>query len=89
MKSALELAMEKTATKAGIKLTEKQRKEIEEIRSVAKSKVAEEEIMVAQKLGAMPDPQAASILKEHSAAFIRKILDKADAEIEQIRGGNS
>jgi len=85
MKSALELAMEKTAGKAGTKLTDKQKKDIAEIRSVAKAKAAEEEIMARDKLASLADPQAAATLKEQSAALVRRILEKAEGKVEEIR----
>lgn len=84
MKSALELAMEKTAQKEGAKPTEKQKREIEEIRSIAKAKAAEEEIM-AQGQIASADPAKAKELKELSAARIRKIMADAEAKIEKAR----
>lgn len=85
MKSALELAMERTG--GGPKLTPEQKRKIEEIRSVAKAKVAEEEIMVAKKIGGMNDPAAIGQLKGQSAALIRKIEADAEAKVEKVRGG--
>lgn len=85
MKSALELAMERAG---GVtKLTPEQKREIEEIRAVAKAKVAEEEIMAAKKVGGMNDPAAIEQLKGQSAALIRKIEADAEAKVEKVRGG--
>ncbi len=85
MKSALELAMERSGVAA--KLTPEQKRKIEDIRAVAKSKVAEEEIMAAKKISGMNDPAAIAQLKEQSAAFIRKIEAGAEAQVEKVRGG--
>ena len=85
MKSALELAMERSGGVA--KLTPEQKREIGEIRSVAKAKVAEEEIMAAKKIDGMSDPAAIAQLKEQSAALIRKIEANAEAKVEKVRGG--
>lgn len=84
MKSALELAMEKTAGKEP-KLTADQKKEIEEIRSVAKAKAAEEEIMAAGQMGRAASPEAAKDIKEKSAARIRKIMADAEAKAEKVK----
>lgn len=85
MKSALELAMERSGGVA--KLTPKQKKEIEELRAVAKSKIAEEEIMAAKKISGMNDPAAIEQLKGQSAALIRKIEAAVEAKVEKVRGG--
>ncbi len=85
MKSALELAMERSGNVA--KLTPEQKKKIEDIRAVAKSKIAEEEIMTAKKIGGMDDPAAIAQLKEQSAALIRKIEADTEAKVEKVRGG--
>lgn len=85
MKSALELAMERSGGVA--KLTPKQKKEIEELRAVAKSKIAEEEIMAAKKISGMSDPAAIEQLKGQSAALIRKIEAAVEAKVEKVRGG--
>lgn len=83
MKSARELALEKTGK--GPSLTDSQKKEIAEIRSVAKAKAAEEEIMAAEKLARTPDPESARQLKEQSAARVRKIMDDAENKIEKLK----
>lgn len=85
MKSALELAMERSGGVA--KLSPKQKREIEEIRAVAKAKVAEEEIMAAKNISGMDDPAAIAQLKAQSAALIRKIEANAEEKVEKVRGG--
>ncbi len=86
MKSALELAMERTGGN-NPNLTAEQKAAIEEIRSIARAKTAEEEIMANQQLAAMADPAAIAQLKEQSAARKRKIEADAEDKVERIRAG--
>jgi len=83
MKSAIELAME--GSSGGKKLSDKQKNEIAEIRSKAKAKKAETEIMFNQKSRSLPPSQELDILKEEHSRDLIKIAEKMEAEIEKIR----
>ncbi len=85
MKSAKELAMEKLGIGKEKKLTDSQKKEIAEIRQIAKAKRAEEEIMLQNKIAGLPESEEKEILREQTAQAIRKIEARAEEKIEGIR----
>ena len=84
MKSAIELAMEKTGGDRK-KLTEAQKKEIAEIRSKAKARMAEEEIMFQKKTAGLPPGEAKAEIEAGYANTVRKIREKMESDIEKVR----
>ncbi len=84
MKSAIELAMERSGGGDKRKLTDTEKKEIAEIRSKAKAKVAELEIMFAQKSALIAGPEL-DALKERHFGEIKKVERKREAEAEKVR----
>jgi len=89
MKSALELAMEKSARLGGDKkLSDAQKKEIAELRKIGEAKVAEAEIMSQKKMGeAGGDPAAAAALAEQLRRDKEKINEDTERKIARVRGG--
>jgi len=85
VKSAIELAMEKTGGGDGDKLTEAQKKEIAEIRSRANARMAEEEIMFQKKTAGMPAGDAKAEIEAEYANTVRKIREKMESDIEKAR----
>ncbi|MBI4828620.1 MAG: hypothetical protein HY804_07395 [Nitrospinae bacterium] len=88
MKSALELAMEKSARLTGDKkLSEAQKKEIAELRRIGEAKIAEAEIMCQKKLGETGgDPAAAAALAEQLRRDREKINEQTERKIAGVRG---
>ena len=95
MKSALDLAMEKAneavGGEEGIKLTDEQKVEIDEVRKLYEAKWAEQEISLKGQLAkaAGADPQALAEAQSQVQREMNKIRDQLfaerDAKIEAIR----
>jgi DNA repair protein RadC len=93
MKSALELAMEKSEKLGGAKkLTDKQKEEIAEIRRVGEAKIAELTIMADGKLdkllGATEGDELVLVRDEVTNELIRekaKAADKTERAVEKVR----
>lgn len=96
MKSALELAMEKADRMGGgkaKKLTEKQKREIAEIRSKAEAKIAELRIMMDEKVARLSAAGAEGMaaideLKRGFTSEKSGIEEEAEREIEKLKGKN-
>jgi hypothetical protein len=91
MKSAYELAMERLRKKDAEEgrvetpLTDEQRAEIADIRSLYASKIAEAEILLKSKLAGVFDPAER---EEHEANHRREIArlhDERDTRVERVR----
>ncbi len=98
MKSALELAMEKTAkmvSQEDSELTESQKKRISGIEAEFQAKVAEAEIMLEQKIRGIDaaDPELAEAVLESLGEEFRKEKEswasKRDREIAKVKGKKS
>jgi rRNA maturation endonuclease Nob1 len=85
VKSAIELAMEKTGVGDRGKLTEAQKEEIAEIRSKANARMAEEEIMFQKKTAGMPAGDAKTEIEAEYANTVRKIREQMESDIEKAR----
>ena len=95
MKSALELAMEKAneavGGEEGIKLTDEQKVEIDEVRKLYEAKWAEQEISLKGELekAAGADPaawaEAQSQVQTHKHRVRDQLFAERDAKIEAIR----
>lgn len=91
-KSALELALERLKKKdadAGVAqktLTDEQRAQIAEARSVCEARIAERRIMHQSKASAVFDPQELAVLHEELHRDIAQFESDRDAKIRKIRG---
>jgi hypothetical protein len=91
-KSALELALErlkKQDADAGIeqtKLTEDQKAQIAEARSVYEARVAERRIMHQSKTVSVFDPQELAVLQEQLRHDLAQFESDRDARIRKIKG---
>ncbi len=98
MKSAIELALEKTerlgkqARAEQVPLTEEMRKEIEEIEKENQAKIAEKDIMLKAELGKLPlsypPPEAelmAAALTEKFNEEKKSLEDEKEGKIEEIK----
>jgi hypothetical protein len=91
-KSAFELAMERLRKKdaeAGIvehKLTDEQKAQIAEARSVYDARVAERRILHQDKVLATYDPAAREVLEEQFRRDLERFEHDRDAKIRAIRG---
>ena len=91
-KSALELAMERLKKKdeaAGIEqkaLTDAQRAEIAEARSVFEARVAERRIMHQSQTAAIFDPQELELRREELMRDLAQLESDRDVKIRRIRG---
>jgi hypothetical protein len=91
MKSAYELAMERLEkTSPSISLTEDQKREIAEVDSVYRAKIAEREVFLkdqirkAQVGGNLEEAQS---LEKQLASDIRRLQDECEARKEKLRAG--
>jgi predicted S18 family serine protease len=89
MKSAYELAMERLEKASpSLSLTEDQKKEIAEIDSVYRAKIAEKELFLkdqirkAQGAGKFEDAES---LEKQLASEIRRLQEESEAKKEQLR----
>ena len=94
MKTAYELAMERLHRKdaetgeTGSRLTDKQRKEIAEVRGFYKAKLAEREILHQSELiktRAVGDPEAIRKLEQDYQTDRRRIEDDMESKVRSIR----
>ncbi|HVL68171.1 MAG TPA: hypothetical protein VM364_12990 [Vicinamibacterales bacterium] len=91
-KSALELALERLKKKdaeAGIEqktLTDEQRAQIAEARSVYEARVAERRIMHQSKIAGIFDPQELAVLQDELRRDLAQFETDRDAKIRRIRG---
>lgn len=91
-KSALELAMERLKKKdeaAGIEqktLTDAQRAEIAEARSIYEARVAERRIMYQSQTASIFDPQELELRREELMRDLAQLESERDARIQKIRG---
>lgn len=87
MKSAYELAMERLEKEQGAsrKLTDGQKAAIAEVESRLKAKVAELDILYAQKLAAADDPQQRQRLQEEKTREAARAAERAEDEKAAIR----
>jgi uncharacterized protein YydD (DUF2326 family) len=90
MKSAYELAMERLEKASpSLSLTEEQKKEIAEIESVYRAKIAEREVFLkdqirkAQIAGSLEEVQS---LEKQLASEMRRLQDEGEAKKEKLRG---
>lgn len=94
MKTAYELAMErlkKNDEAAGIEtrpLTDEQKAEITEVRSVYKAKIAQEEVLHDSNLRATLDPAEREVLQQRLRRERERLTADRDAKIERIRRGD-
>lgn len=91
-KSALELALERLKKKdadAGIEqttLTEAQKQQIAEARSIYEARVAERRIMHQSKTISIFDPQELAVLHDELRRDLAQFESERDAKIRKIKG---
>ncbi len=89
MKSAYELAIERAGVKPVQKLTAEQKKEIEKIDAVYKSKKAEAELSFQNRLIKVAgNIEEINRIKEDLAVELASINSKMEREKEKVRQGN-
>jgi hypothetical protein len=91
MKSAYELAMERLEKASpSISLSEEQKKEIAEVDSVYRAKIAEKEVFLKDQIckahtaGNLDEVQS---LEKQLAAEIRRLQEECEAKKEKLRAG--
>jgi septin family protein len=91
MKSAYELAMERLEKASpSISLSEEQKKEIAEVDSVYRAKVAEKEVFLKDQIRRAHiagNPDEVQSLEKQLAAEIRRLQDECEAKKEKLRKG--
>ena len=93
MKTAYELAMErlrKSDREAGVEerpLTDQQKAQIAEVRSLYKAKIAQEEVMHESRLRTTVDPAERDLLQQLLRRERERLTSEQDAKIEKIRRG--
>ena len=95
MKSAYELAMERLEkSSASVSLTEDQKKELAEIDSMYRAKIAEKELFLKDQIGKAQVAgkiEEIESLEKQLASEIRRLHEDCDAKKEKLRakfGGN-
>ena len=94
-KSAYELAMERLRKKdaeAGVQsvpLTDEQREQIAEARSIFEARVAERRIMHQSKVAGVLDPAELEVLHEQLRRDLAQFESDRDSKIRRIREGSS
>ncbi|MDK3161899.1 hypothetical protein QPK87_35915 [Kamptonema cortianum] len=93
MKSAYELAMERLQkSKPSVKLNDEQKKQIAEVDSLYKSKIAEREVYLQEliaKASMKGDSLEVGELKKQLAGERKKFEEEAEEKKEKIRQGQS
>lgn len=94
MKSALEIAMEKTAAREGGALTDEQKATIAELEKEYQAKIAEQEIMVETQINKAaanaPGPEfneAVSVMRQQLAEERNRLEAEKAAKIQAVRDG--
>jgi hypothetical protein len=90
IKSAYELAMERTGGQSGKKLTTEQKTKLAELDCVYSAKIAEEELSLTPKISAARaahDLEGAQKLEETLRAQVQKLRGKLDDAKEAVRQG--
>ncbi|RMH58933.1 MAG: hypothetical protein D6679_03040 [Candidatus Hydrogenedentota bacterium] len=91
LKSAYEIAMEKTGGRAGRRLTEKEKEKLAEIRKRFDAKIAETRILYEGKIRAAErsgDPGSAEVIREEMMREIEKIEDDREKERKKVLGSS-
>lgn len=94
LKSALDIALERLGAGGTFdrKLSEEQKKALAEVERQAQAKVAEVEILMAQRIGAARargDEEEAMKLEEEKRREIARIRERAESDRERIRRGSA
>ena len=96
MKSALEIALEKTATQGGSKLTDEQRSEISNLEKEYRAKIAEKEIMVESKIkqfavqaGGPEFQTQVAALQEQLLQERERLEEDREKKIKAVRDSNA
>ncbi|MBS1819691.1 MAG: hypothetical protein JSU08_17290 [Acidobacteria bacterium] len=95
LKSAYELAMERLRQKdadAGVThrtLTDGEKAQIAEIRSIYEAKIAEQQVMLQSKLTHIFDPAAREALEAEFRVEKERLSSERDHKVEKIRSGQS
>jgi dsDNA-specific endonuclease/ATPase MutS2 len=101
MKSALELALERTdhvrkaIREEGLSLTDAQREQLAEIEREYSAKIAEKDVMLQAEMRKLlmhyPPAEIGPVLEQLREKFIdekRKLMDEKDVKLTRIRQGN-
>jgi hypothetical protein len=90
IKSAYELALERTGGDSGPKLTDKQKSKLAELEQLYKAKIAEQELALKPKIDAArvsANAEEADKLETQLRHEIAKLKDKLETEKDKIRQG--
>ncbi len=89
LKSAWELALERTGGKPTGKLTDAQKAKLAELEKIYTAKIAERELELKPKIAAAPTLEEREKLEETLRAEIAKLRAKLEEEKERVRAGSS
>jgi hypothetical protein len=93
MKSAYELAMERLEKASpSISLTEDQKKEIAEVDSVYRAKIAEKEVFLKDQISKAQNagkPEEVGLLEKQLASEIRRLQEACEAKKKKLRASFS
>jgi hypothetical protein len=85
LKSAWELALERTGGASSAKLTADQKKKIAELEQLYTAKIAQEELTLRPKIAAAADPAERQKLEETLRNEIARLRAKLEAEKDKVR----
>jgi hypothetical protein len=91
LKSSFDLAMERLAAREGPlrALSAAQKSALAEIEQKTKARIAELEILYGQKVAQAADPDKAMALKQELQDRLARERERAEADKERVRGGES
>ena len=84
MKSAYELALERTGGKLNV-LSQEKKEKIAEIDRICKSRIAAAEVTAQQKMAKEADPEKAEEIRQGLITEIASLRDRCEREKTQIR----
>jgi hypothetical protein len=87
LKSAWELALERTGGKTAGKLTDAQKAKLAELDRIYTAKIAERELELKPKIAAAGTPEDRQKLEETLRAEIAKLRRKLEEEKDKVRQG--
>jgi hypothetical protein len=87
LKSAWELALERTGGQSAAKLTDAQKAKLAELDKIYTAKIAQEELTLKPKIATAPDAETAQKLEDQLQTMLGRLRRKLEEEKEAVRNG--
>jgi hypothetical protein len=85
LKSAWELALQRTGGQSSVKLTDAQKARLAELDKLYTAKIAQEELTLKPRIASAPDAETAEKLEEQLKTAIARLRRKLEEQKEAIR----